>query len=239
MSQLDYEGDDLSVVQSVVQSGYGSSLLLTQMPLLDYSKRTDNNMLPDWVVIYGDMMALLLCFFVTLFSMSTFQKPQIQNMIMSFKSGFNNQSTGEYDSSKRPMISLTARRIDTYDGNSTIQTIVFDIESIPGGIIKFDLGSDELKDESKEELLAIVDKLRSIPFKILIYGYESTKDEGGEYRRELDLSYARAVAVYEFLILHGLERNSLQVVPMGKSKPLNNEENALVELKIKLENPQQ
>ncbi|MDR0392571.1 MAG: OmpA family protein, partial [Planctomycetaceae bacterium] len=98
-------------------------------------------------------------------------------------------------------------------------------------------GEDELTEESKEYLLTIMDKLRSVPFKILVCGYESNKDEGNEYRRELDLSYSRAVAVYEFLVLHDIKRESLQVMPMGKVEPLNNDDNALVELKLKLEPP--
>ncbi|MDR2761859.1 MAG: OmpA family protein [Planctomycetaceae bacterium] len=216
-----------------------STKVSTLAPLLlsDDLDQYENKMLPDWIVIYGDMMALLLCFFVMLFSMSTLQKPQIQNAVISLKSGFNSQSTGERDSAKRPLISLTARQILMASGNSYIQTISFDVESIPGGIIRFDLGSDELTDDSKEELLAIIDKLRSITFKILICGHESNKDEGREYSRELDLSYARAVTVYEFLVLHGIKRELLQVMPMGKNEPLNNEDNALVELKLKLENP--
>ncbi|MDR2641288.1 MAG: OmpA family protein [Planctomycetaceae bacterium] len=203
----------------------------------DLSNQSVSLMLPDWVVIYGDMMALLLCFFVMLFSMSTFQKPQIQNAITSLQSGFYSKSTGDYDSAKRPLINLTARQLPTTIGNSSIQTVIFDSESIPGGIIRFELGNDELTNENKEELLAIIDKLRSTPFKILICGHESARDEDEIYRRELDLSYARAVAVYEFLVLHGLKRESLQVLPMGKNEPLNNEDNALVELKLKLENP--
>jgi chemotaxis protein MotB len=193
--------------------------------------------LPDWVVIYGDMMALLLCFFVILFSMSTFQKPQIQNAVASLQAGFNSQYSSDQNSIKRPTISLTARQIQLTGGNSSVQTVVFDTESIPGGIIRFELGEDELTDEGKQDLLAIIDKLRKVPFTILICGHESNRNDDGVYRRELDLSYARAVAVYEFLVLHGLKREALQVMPMGKNAPLNNEENALVELKLKLENP--
>ncbi|MDR2170751.1 MAG: OmpA family protein [Planctomycetaceae bacterium] len=192
----------------------------------------------DWIVIYGDMMALLLCFFVMLFSISTLQKPQIQNVITSLQSGFNNKSTVDRNSTKRPAISLTARQIGALNSiNSTIQTVVFDLESIPGGIIRFASGSDELTDEGKSELSAILDKLRSSPYKILICGHESNNDEGGAYSRELDLSYARAVAVYEFLVSHGVKRESLQVMPIGKNEPLNNENNALVELKLKLDAP--
>ncbi|MDR1485951.1 MAG: OmpA family protein [Planctomycetaceae bacterium] len=206
----------------------------SETELSDYSGGV---VVPDWVVIYGDMMALLLCFFVMLFSMSTFQKPQIQNAVTSLQSGFNSQAAGNYNSVKRPLISLTARQIPANGGNSSVQTVVFDSESIPGGIIRFELGDDELTDESKEELLAIIDKLRSVQFKILICGHESIRDRGNVYRRELDLSYARAVAVYEFLVLHGIKRESMQVMPMGKNEPLNNEDNALVELKLKLETP--
>ncbi|MDR1290473.1 MAG: OmpA family protein [Planctomycetaceae bacterium] len=202
---------------------------------LSDSPEQGSGVIPSWIVIYGDMMALLLCFFVIMFSFSTFQKPQIQNAVTSLRSGFNSKPNNN-DSTKRPLISLTARQIQTNSSNSSIQTITFDTESIPGGVIRFELGSDELTTESKTELEAMIDKLRSVPFKILICGHESNRDEGGAYRRELDLSYARAVVVYEFLVLHGIKRESLQVMPMGKSEPLNNEDNALVELKLKLEN---
>ncbi|MDR1479929.1 MAG: OmpA family protein [Planctomycetaceae bacterium] len=196
--------------------------------------QSDGGLVPNWVVIYGDMMALLLCFFVIMFSMSTFQKPQIQNAVTSLQSGFNSKPNDDSDSVKRPLISLTARQIQLNSNNSSIKTITFDSESIPGGIVRFEFGSDELTGENKTELEAIMDKLRAAKFKILICGHESNREQGGTYRRELDLSYARAVAVYEFLVLNGVKRESLQVMPMGKSEPLNNEDNALVELKLKV-----
>ncbi|MDR1924746.1 MAG: OmpA family protein [Planctomycetaceae bacterium] len=198
--------------------------------------------LPDWVVIYGDMMALLLCFFVMLFSMSVFQKPQIQNAVSSLKSGFNNKSPnvgGDRNkiSGGLPPISLTARSIQTTGDNTanqlaTIQSVIIDAESIQGSLIRFDVGSDELTEVGKRELLVLVDRLRELDCRILICGHESASENGGIYRRELDLSYSRAITVYEFLVLHGLNRDLLQVIPLGQNSPINTEYNSVVEIKF-------
>ena len=43
---------------------------------------------PDWMVTYGDLMTLLLCFFVLLFSFSEMDKLQFESMKDSFTVAF-------------------------------------------------------------------------------------------------------------------------------------------------------
>ena len=43
---------------------------------------------PDWMVTYGDLMTLLLCFFVLLFSFSEMDKLQFESMKDSFTGAF-------------------------------------------------------------------------------------------------------------------------------------------------------
>ena len=46
---------------------------------------TINEGLPGWVMTYGDMMSLLLCFFVLIVSFSTMQEVKFQQAIQSIR----------------------------------------------------------------------------------------------------------------------------------------------------------
>lgn len=171
---------------------------------------------PEWILTYGDMMSLLLCFFIMLFSMSTLQVVKVQAAIESLSEGFGYQGSslspkGQANAAK-PRINSTARarRSDTLSGgqpvqapkgeNMKIQNVRVDEEDVRDGLIRFETGSDELSLQAKEDLARLHDQLVGSPFKIQVAGYATPGEQGGLYRAEWDLAYARATNVRNYLV---------------------------------------
>ncbi len=191
---------------------------------------------PEWILTYGDMMSLLLCFFIMLYAMSTLQIPKIQAAIESLKEGFGYMGSSMSPTNKaanatRDRISTTgrARRLDVMRGGQPItapqgeqpqvQQIRQNEEPVQGGLIRFDLGSDELNAQAKKDLDMVYNELVGSPFKILIRGHAAPGEQGA-YRREIDLSYTRAINVWEYLVSLGIRREYCQISAVGPYEPI-------------------
>ena len=191
---------------------------------------------PEWILTYGDMMSLLLCFFIMLFSMSTLEVVKVQAAIESLKEGFGytGSATVPKDRSAnatRQKISATgrAKRLDVLKGGQPVtapqgdqmkvQSIEVDEETIKGGLVFFNLGSDELTEDAKRQLENVYEDLVGSPFKILITGHAGP-GEHGPYRDAMDFSYSRAVNVWKYLVSQGLKPNYFRVTSLGSSEPI-------------------
>ena len=191
---------------------------------------------PEWILTYGDMMSLLLCFFIMLYAISTLEVVKVQAAVESLRAGFGYQGASQAPQAKsanatRPRINSTGRskRLDVMRGgqpvvapqgdNPTVTTIKPGEEQIRGGIIRFDFGSDELNEQARKDLDAIYDQLAGSPFKIKIKGH-AAPEEKGAYRLADDKAYARAVNVMEYLVEKGLKRRFFEISEVSSHEPL-------------------
>ena len=94
-----------------------------------------------------------------------------------------------------------------------------------GGTILFDEGSDDLSDAAKQELNEVYRQLLGTPHKIQIIG-QARSGESSAYRRDLDLAYARAINVWDYLVSLGLNRDLCKIVQQAGEM-----EGALVEIR--------
>ena len=145
---------------------------------------------PEWLISYGDLMSLLLCFFVMLYAVSSVQEAKFHSATESLRGGFGLFGTNQ--SFKIGSVSKPAgQRV--------------------GGTILFDWGSDDLSEEAKQELKAIYRQLLGTANKIQIVG-QASLGEPSAYRRDLDLAYARSINVWDYLVSLGMDKERLQVV---------------------------
>jgi chemotaxis protein MotB len=165
--------------------------------------------LPDWFLTYGDLMSLLLCFFVMLYAVSAFQASDRATALESFRGGFGAQGI-----SKQTGQPLAVPK----GGKSKTSIITVEEQSVQGGIVVFQSGSGELTEEAKQTLNALTDTLSQSPFMIQITAYAGS-GERGVYRDSMDLSYCRAVNVWRFLVSRGINRNCLRLCCVGDSEP--------------------
>ncbi|MBN1436461.1 MAG: OmpA family protein [Sedimentisphaerales bacterium] len=194
---------------------------------------------PDWMVTYGDMMTLLLCFFVILVSLSEIkQDERFQEAMESIKRAFGYMGgAGAVPSQDMPtnsMVSsleeIVSRRFQLQEGQSSDEGIegesssVVNIRQGPdfviGGRIAFEMGRARLLEGAQEELRSFAARVIGMNTKIRVRGHAMMKPEElyAPYASLDDLSYARAVAVKAFLVSLGIreERITLEACGAGE-----------------------
>ncbi|MDR1964178.1 MAG: OmpA family protein [Planctomycetaceae bacterium] len=192
---------------------------------------------PEWILTYGDMMSLLLCFFIMLYSMSVIATIKFEAVVESLQNnlGYSGSSKTPNRSKKTTMqrSSTTERSnrlaallggqpvVSAQGEHQKVATKLVKEEPIKGGLIRFDLGSDELNAQAKQDMDAVLSNLIGSPFKIMIKGHASSYEQHGAYRQDIDLAYARAVNVRDYLVSRGLKPKFFNLSVVGPYEPLN------------------
>ncbi len=198
--------------------------------------------IPEWVVTFGDMMSLLLTFFVLLFSMSEVKQEQSMALMESLRRQFGNARAplslmpGSFPASttaqnKYPSLGR-ARRLNTLNGGDKVRAPVGDYsrvmavrparESALGGVVFFEEGNAELSRQAKQVLKTIAEIVAGKPQKIEVRGHASTKPlpPDSSYANHWQLAYARAFNAMQYLIGLGVEPKRIRLAVAGQNEPL-------------------
>jgi chemotaxis protein MotB len=201
--------------------------------------------IPEWVVTFGDMMSLLLTFFIMLVSMSEIkQEEQFQALVESMRRQFGHDTSllSLAPGSSRPrnsnlpnLASLgRAKRVDTMSGgdkvrapsgeNRRVRTVRPGQNVTIGGVIYFDEGSAKLTDDSKIQLQIIAQQISGKPQKVEVRGHTTRRPVGTDspyYKDNWDLAYARCRSVVEFLVNEqGIDRTRIRMSVAGENEPV-------------------
>ena len=193
---------------------------------------------PLWMCTYGDLMSLLLCFFIMLFAISIIAEVKWEAFIetQEIRMGYSGQSSRE-NQANRTSASLSttsemSRRLAALVGSQPTpgkggdftnpQTILPDGSVVKGGLVHFEWGNDELTVEAKKDLEALLPTLSASSRKIMVKGYAApTEAEKGGFDRDFYLSYDRAINVKNYLISLGLKEEFF-LVSMSDSAAIPN-----------------
>jgi chemotaxis protein MotB len=225
--------------------------------------------IPEWVVTFGDMMSLLLTFFIMLASLSEIkQREQYQAMAESFRRRFGHETAilsmipGRSKPRNAALAKLAvlgrARRADTMKGGDKVKAPVGDYARVQairqggqatrGGVVYFPEGVAELTEEDKRTLQAAVQVIGGKPQKLEIRGHTSSRPlpANSPYRDHWDLAYDRCRKVMQFLIGLGIERKRLRIAVAADNEPVYDgtdrrlrQENSRVEVFMLNELPQE
>lgn len=197
--------------------------------------------IPEWVVTFGDMMSLLLTFFIMLVSMSEVKEQEkFQALVESFRQQFGHENApnlapGEYTPRNAEMAALAmmgrAKRANHLNGGDRVRAPVGDNpqvrsmrmgkQSVSGGTVYFEPGSAELTDAHRRDLTIVATQVSGKPQRVAVFGHTSAgplpPDSG--YQDHTDLAYARARAVADFLASAGVERERLRPSSSAQYEP--------------------
>lgn len=177
---------------------------------------------PAWMTTFGDMMTLLLVFFVLLYSFSSMDVEKFQGFISALQNQLGVLSGGRtitedanidagnlgQDYAQAPEnIQQIMREIDNYIDRNNLSDRV-DVENKRKGLvisltgeILYELGRADIKEQGREVLAMISDILIDIPNDIMIEGHtDDLPIRTDEFPSNWELSTARAVNVTKFLI---------------------------------------
>lgn len=201
--------------------------------------------IPEWVVTFGDMMSLLLTFFIMLVSMSEIKKDeQFQAMLESMRRQFGSYDTTiqsevpgktSNNSAMQTISSLgSSRRRNTEQGGTNVDSIAGEKPQVQtirpgknltlGGVVYFQEDSAELSEEAKDALLRIIPQIAGKPQKVEIRGHTSRKPPlpGSGFRDHWDLAYTRCYNTLQFLVKQGIDRERIRLGSAGANEPIDN-----------------
>ena len=195
--------------------------------------------IPEWVVTFGDMMSLLLTFFIMLVSMSEIKEEEkYQAMLESMRRQFGHEASianmipGQSPPQNSAMQSLAtlgrAKRKDLARGgnkvksvtgeDSRVRTVRPGQDTTVGGVVFFEEDSIVLTDEAREGLLQIADQVAGKPQKIEIRGHASRKPVVGS--DHWTLANQRARVAMDFLVEQKIDPKRIRLGSAGSHEPL-------------------
>lgn len=198
---------------------------------------------PEWVVSFGDMMSLLLTFFIMLVSMSEMKKDdKFQAVVDSLREQFGDSmaavmvQSGELRPPNGRIVKLqkTAKnQRDSLVRGSKVTGPKGDFDRVevirPGkrsgvGLVAyFDDMTAELSDESKEKLRQLNDEIAGKPQKIEVRGHTSLRplDPSGPFADHWELAYERALVTMRFLEKDlGVDPRRIRITSAGANEPV-------------------
>lgn len=175
----------------------------------------------EWIYTYGDMVTLLLCFFVLLFAMSKTNEEKFKAVAASFRGG-PPASPYMFTGAPSPM--------DTLENNmrkSDISAEVTDITVDDRGIavsfsdtVLFAPGSATPTQKGVDTVEKFARILYAIPNRIVIEGYtDNTPIKTKLYPSNWELSAARAAAIARLLEEFGIKSNRMEIAAYGSTRP--------------------
>jgi len=201
-------------------------------------------MIPEWVVTFGDMMSLLLTFFIMLVSMSEIkQEDKFQALVDSMREQFGYAKTVESTapgdtkprSSEFSVLSTMgrAKKKNTAKGGvpekaphgeePTVRIVRPGQTTAVGSVIFFSLASAELDQAAMKDLDLTAVQLLGKPQKIEIRGHctaEFTARTAGT-DMGMSLAYQRSSTVMQYLIeKHNFPPNRFRLSTAGDSEPV-------------------
>lgn len=211
---------------------------------MDDGEEDDAIGIPEWVVTFGDMMSLLLTFFIMLVSLSEIKdKETYQALVDSMQRQFGYAKTIEALSpgESRPRTAAfrtlattgRAKKKDTADGGvpqkapigeePLVRIVRPGSTTAVGGVVFFEIGSAEISEDGLEVLRRLADELRGKPQKIEIRGHVSaqfaTRMAGTD--QPIKLAFNRAALIRGLLIdRYDIEPRRLRIAAAADSEPM-------------------
>ena len=180
----------------------------------------------EWIFTYGDLVTLLLCFFILLFSMCRTDVEKSKQISESFKSMppgspfiFSGQSSNLDKASKE------LEQLDVPDDVS-INASKAGLEVTFSKTVAFEQGSVSISEKAKKTLIKMLPIIGQMQNNIEISGHTDESDSNQKYPSNWELSVARASVIAAFLESKLIPVDRIQVAGYGDSRPMFNPDTA-------------
>ena len=178
-----------------------------------------------WLITFADMCVLLMCFFVLLFSLSTPDQKQLEQISRGLKDkGFSNEGTPTEDAyeklKKQLSLSLGASGYDKFIAPSTSKRGI-DIE-LAGGAF-FEPGSAKFTTEAVPMLELVYSQIAPIAKADITVEVDGHTDDSpvasAMFPSNWELSAARAASVVRYFANKGFPQTKLKAVGLAATEP--------------------
>lgn len=173
---------------------------------------------PEWLLTYGDLMSLLLAFFVMIVSMSDLQSEgRVVQAVEAMQRQFG------HDSPKPEGIEphRGARVAAPLGPNAMVRSIGPGRMPVVGGSVLFDEYSAQLGETQQSELRALAERLQGKGQRIEIRGHTTRRPlpAEGRFQDHWQLAFARCREVEQLLVAAGIDDNRMRLSVAGGNEP--------------------
>lgn len=210
---------------------------------------------PMWVTTFGDLMSLLLCFFVLLLSFSEIDRQKYKQVAGSMEKAFGMQRKKNVSESPRHGLKMIARDFDQEAIATRVKEFIgreleenfgelygkiendLEIEARQDQVVirlmgesTFDSGKAEIRTELKPMILRIGQILSAeTTGDIIIAGHtDNVPVRGGPFQSNLKLAIARAATVAQFVIDQtAIDPQRVSTMGFGEFRPIADNATAL------------
>ena len=191
--------------------------------------------LDEWIVTYGDMVTLLLTFFILIVAMSSPDKGKIDKALKSIQGALGTSGV----SAEMAMLSEKKSEASFQNLGSQVKNLVLEgnlqdvvdvkitergiVLNMTGGVL-FRAGSAAVERGFLPFLLELSQMLKKLPYKVMVEGHTDDSpppQQQGAYPSNWELSAARAAAVVRVLTREGgVEPERFSATGYGEFRPL-------------------
>ncbi|PHQ80120.1 MAG: hypothetical protein COB69_06630 [Phycisphaera sp.] len=203
-------------------------------------KKSSGGEVPEWVVTYGDLMSLLLCFFILIAAFSEIKEErEYQDVIRSIQEAFGfSGGIGQLDTDTPPtnsQINSLEQIVDSIGQDSrladartpapagpdpTSSYVAEGIKTVVGTTIPFTGGSAEISKTTEDYLVnEVVPKLTGLRFNVEIRGHAFGREDRAAGGVD-EMSFWRAKTVKDFLVAQGIKSSRLVITAVGSTQPI-------------------
>ena len=199
-------------------------------------KRTSQKESGSWLATYGDLMTLLVCFFVMLASLSAVESSKFKKALASIRGALGAMPKDMFIPEQVPMDLTDVQRmliLKTLQGLSRFISDrglddVIRLKLTSKGLalqisnpLLFELGNAELKPEILPMMKKIVSLTREWPHWISVEGHtDDLPIHTRRYPSNWELSSARALSVVKYFVTQGSNPAKLSAVGYGEFRPM-------------------
>lgn len=176
----------------------------------------------SWTLSYADLVTLLLCFFILLAAISSFNSlryKEISETLTKAMGGRGSVEAVDLDKLKKEIdqLLLTPELKDSIRVKRVKRGIVVDIR---GGLL-FPSAEADLTEAAVPVLTRIGERLAATKYRLRVEGHTDNQPIKSEiFPSNWELSGARAAAVARFLIARGLAPERVNIVGFAETRPL-------------------
>ena len=183
-----------------------------------------------WVVPYGNLMTILMIFFLVLYAFSfVVSGERFETIVQSLQKDVGGEVDKEYMERviRKARERELAEKMDGLIDEKRLKkfaNVKIDKEGIKvvfRSPVIFDLGNAELKPEIISVLSAVARVIKDMPNEVVVGGHTDDRPiMSGEFRSNWELSAARAFSVIRYFIGQGVDPARLSAIGYGEYRPL-------------------
>lgn len=197
---------------------------------------------PEWMITYGDLMTLLLCFFVLLFSMSTIDNQKFKAIISSMQGSLGVLDSnliveldpiettfpGDVLEKENEEFKKILEQINDFIKENNLEKSITLTLDERGLLIRFldtvlfDSGKADIKNEAKYIIEMISDVIKQSGKSIRVEGHtDNVPIRTEKFPSNWELSTSRAVNVLKYIIeLNDIEPHTISAAGYGEYRPI-------------------